>query len=181
MNDIATALVAILIFGASALLYLRQRSGGVDDRWLPPELQGAMLAYAERTFRSYRRGLVARLDRAYCKDGELTLVELKTRDRNTVYMSDVIELSVQRIAIQDEVGEPVSMDAYVAVQTGGRGPRTPIRVRLLGIAEIAALNDRYREILKGNVSGPRPAKGATACARCAHFGTCSTTFGDRGV
>jgi len=90
-------------------------------------------------------------------------------------------MSVQRIAVQDEVREPVSMDAYVVVQKGGRGPRTPIRVRLLGIGEIAALNDRYREILKGNVSRPRPAKAAAACARCAHFGTCSTTFGDRGV
>jgi hypothetical protein len=45
---------------------------------------------------------VAKIDRAYRVGGELKLVELKTRARDLVYMSDIIELSVQRIVVQDD-------------------------------------------------------------------------------
>ena len=46
------------------------------------ELRGAEIAYAERTFRSHRHRLVARLDRAYRTPAGVQLVELKTRPRD---------------------------------------------------------------------------------------------------
>lgn len=45
--------------------------------------------------------------------GRLTLVELKTRGRDAVYPSDVIELSAQRAALMAATGETVSAHAYV--------------------------------------------------------------------
>lgn len=114
MSGEFVAFVVVIVFVASAMLLRRQRSRITvgDEQGLPPELHGAEIAFAERTFRSQRRQFVARLDRAYRTAGGLHLVELKTRERDAVYISDVIELSVQRIAVEDEAGEPVSGDAW---------------------------------------------------------------------
>lgn len=182
MSDVALAVIALVLLGVSAVLFVRHsaRTRGFDERWLPPELRGAAIAYAERTFRSHRRGLVARLDRAYRRDGgELTLVELKTRDRSAVYMRDIIELSVQRLAVQDEVRERVSLDAYVLVQRRKTGKRAPMKVRLLGEPEVMAMRDRYRELVAGAVRNARPATAPAMCQNCGHLSTCSRTYGDR--
>ena len=114
MSGEFVAFVVVIVFVASAMLLRRQRSRITvgDEQGLPPELHGAEIAFAERTFRSQRRQFVARLGRAYRTAGGLHLVELKTRERDAVYISDVIELSVQRIAVEDEAGEPVSGDAW---------------------------------------------------------------------
>ena len=99
MGDGVVALILLIAFVASAILFARSRSSQIDDieRGLPAELRGAEIAYAERTFRSHRHRLVARLDRAYRTPAGVQLVELKTRPRDAVYMSDVIELSTQRM------------------------------------------------------------------------------------
>ena len=97
MGDGVVALILLIAFIASAILFARRRSSQIDDieRGLPAELRGAEIAYAERTFRSHRHRLVARLDRAYRTSAGVQLVELKTRPRDAVYMSDVIELSMR--------------------------------------------------------------------------------------
>lgn len=183
MSDVALAVIAVVMLGVSAILFVRHRTRirVFDERWLPPELKGAAIAYAEQTFRSHRRGLVARLDRAYRTGSELTLVELKTRDRAAVYMRDVIELSVQRLALQDETRQRVSLDAYVLVQQRKRGKRSPIKVRLLGEPEVMAMRDRYRELVNGAALNARPATTAAMCRNCAHLPTCSRAYGDRAV
>jgi len=43
--------------------------------------------------------------------GELVLVEVKTRQPSRAYLSDVIELSAQRIALMERTKEPVALHA----------------------------------------------------------------------
>ena len=46
----------------------------------------------------------------------MTLVELKTRKADKVYVSDIIELSAQRFALSIQTGELVNATGYVAVR-----------------------------------------------------------------
>ena len=98
-----------------------QRKKIKTSDWMPRELRASRLAYAERLFRSAGPVSVsARLDRAYRDQaGVVTLVELKTRKADRVYLSDVIELSAQRYALQSQTGERVSEHGYVVVQNVG--------------------------------------------------------------
>lgn len=182
MGDGLVALLVMILFIASAALFAwrgsRVRAG--DEQGLPAELRGAEIAFAEMTFRSHRRRLVARLDRAYRTSDGLQLVELKTRARDAVYMSDVIELSVQRIAVEDEAGEQVSGEAWVVVQNSRSGARGPHKVRLLGVDEISAMRERYSDVVRGKVARPSPSRSLSQCAQCSHKDRCSATFRDRG-
>jgi CRISPR-associated exonuclease Cas4 len=182
MRDGLVALSVLILFIASALLFarLRPRERARGEQGLPVELRGAQIAFAEVTFRSHRRRLVARLDRAYRTSDGLQLVELKTRARDAVYMSDIIELSVQRIAVEDEAGEQVSDAAWVVVENSQSGTRRPHKVRLLGIGEITAMSERYSDVVRGKVGRPNPSRSLSQCDQCAHREMCSATFLDRG-
>ena len=94
---------------------------------LPRELRGARLLYAEQLFRSTgRTAITARVDRAYqVASGEIVLLEFKTRDRNRVFPSDVIELSAQLAAVELQTGEIVAHHAYVAVPPRQRDASPP--------------------------------------------------------
>ena len=181
MGDGLAAFIALILFIASAVLFarLRPRVCAGDEQGLPVELRGAQIAFAEVTFRSHRRRLVARLDRAYRTSGGLQLVELKTRARDAVYMSDVIELSVQRIAVEEEAGEQVSGEAWVVVQNSQSGARRPHKVRLLGVREITAMSERYSDVVRGKVGRPNPSRSLSQCDQCAHRERCAATFRDR--
>lgn len=173
-------LVALLFIASLYLFYRGHRNQEVrDQRGLPDELRGAEIAYAEQTFRSRRRNLVARLDRAYRVDGLLKLVELKTRSRDIVYMADIIELSVQRIALQDEADQPVARDAWVIVQSSTTSARRPHRVTLLGVNEIENMRERYVAISRGQIRDPQPARSIRQCETCGHRDRCVATFGNR--
>ena len=181
MSSEMVALMVLLLLIASAVLFARHRASddADDEHGLPAELRGAEIAFAEQTFRSRGRRLVARLDRAYRTPTGLQLVELKTRARNAVYMSDVIELSVQRIAVADETGESVSSDAWVVIQRPGRDARMSHKVRLMGVEEIAAMSERYGAVVRGKVGRPNAARSISQCAQCVHRTRCSATYQDR--
>lgn len=119
---VATVLIALA--GAWCCRWAYRRIGAACE--LPDELLGAELAYAERTFRLElpQIRLSARVDRAYrAQNGVVTPAELKTRRIHRPYLSDVIELSVQRLVLMSETGESVARYAYVLVQGPGSGPR----------------------------------------------------------
>jgi CRISPR-associated exonuclease Cas4 len=143
------------------------------DAWLPEDLRTAKLVYAERLFQS--KGLIqvsAKMDRAY-RDGagRLILVELKTRRLDTVYPSDVIELSAQRAALMAATGEAVRAHAYVLVQgTDGQSQQTH-RVELLTEAQVAALAQRRQALLSGAVQA-RPAYMDGICKTCVFAAPC---------
>ena len=107
-------------------------------------------------------------------------MEFKTRARDMVYMSDVIELSVQRIAVQDAAGQAVSEEAWVVVENSDTGVRRPDKVRLLGVADISTMSRRYRAIVRGQVGRPNPATSISMCGHRAHRPTCAAKFRDRG-
>lgn len=182
MGDGYLALILLIAFVASAILFARRRSPRIDnpELGLPAELRGAEIAYAERTVRSHRHRLVARLDRAYRTPAGIQLVELKTRLRDAAYMPDVIELSIQRIALQDETGEAVSKEAWVVVQNSRNGARRPWKVRLLGRSEIVALRKRYVDVVQDKVGRPAPARMPSQCNHCAHKTRCADKYQDRG-
>lgn len=171
----AIGLLTVLGLVVVATLYSlsRRRDDFADDeRGLPASLRGARLVHAEETFRSVVRRLVARLDRAYEVAGELVLVEFKTRRADVAYMADVIELSVQRVALQDERQVRVSKTAWVITQNSDTGKRVPHRVTLLSTEEVEALRHRYLAVQAGAGRAPALARSTNQCLHCAHRSAC---------
>jgi CRISPR-associated exonuclease Cas4 len=98
-------------------------------------------------------GLVAKLDRAYrMPSGLLVLVEFKTRWSNQPCLSDVIQLSAQRMAVMGQTGQSVASYGYVMVKAPT--PRAlPIahRVKLMTDEQVVALVRRREDVLAGRV------------------------------
>jgi hypothetical protein len=163
------ALAGVVWFGARRLRY----SCACDDDWLPRQLRASQLVYAERLFRS--KGAIriaAKVDRAYRdRTGKVTLVELKTRAVDKVYLSDIIELSAQRIALAAVTGEIVCAQGYVLVQLTASGGRRAHRVDLLTESQVAVLMMRREAILSGAIEA-RCASSPTTCRNCAFVETC---------
>ena len=156
------------------------RARASERHWLPKELQHAQLAIAEKTFRSWRPiRLIARADRGYRLNGELHLAEFKTRTRALAYLSDVIELSAQRLVIEESTGERVSEIGYVLAQDLLRERRSVHEVQLLPSADVIAVARRRDAILKGRVV-PRYASSQGLCRHCAYRAECKPDLRDRG-
>ena len=156
------------------------RARASERRWLPPELQHAQLAFAEKTFRTWRPiRLIARADRGYRLKGELHLAEFKTRTRAVAYSSDVIELSAQRLAIEKSTGERVSEIGYVLAQDLLGKRRSVHKVRLLPRAGVIAVARRREAILKGRVV-PRYTSSQGLCRHCAYRAECKPDRPDHG-
>lgn len=169
MFTVGVALVASVLI--TTCWRLRRRGEREADDWLPHPLRPTRLAYAERVFRS--KGPIrisARVDRAY-RDGRghLTLVELKTRDLDRVYLSDVIELSAQRAALAAATGETVHREAYVLVQ--GTHGRRAHRVALLTVGQVTALVERRQALMSG-ATQPRRTRTEGICDQCAFVSPC---------
>lgn len=145
------------------------RSPAAD--WTPRELRGATLAYVESKFRSAGdTPIVANVDRGYRgHHGRITLVELKTRRTDRTYLSDVIELSAQRLALEGTTGEQVDSFGFVVVQSGLR--HRPHRVRLMTRHSTLDLALRRASLLNGEAL-PRPVSNRKLCASCAYRGRC---------
>lgn len=141
------------------------------NEWMPQELKDHTLAYSERTFKTAGdRQVVARVDRAYRgRNGLITLVELKTRQANRVHLSDVIELSSQRVALAGETGEPVARIGWVVVQSAAR--RTVHPVTLMSRRAVWDLVLRRDALLAGTESPRFPATSGV-CTTCAYRGRC---------
>ena len=134
----------------------------------PAALRDAELVYLERLFRTSKPiGVVAKIDRAYrMPSGLLVLVELKTRWANQPSLSDVIQLSAQRVAVMGQTHQAVASYAYVMVKAPtGRGLPIAHRVQLMTDEQVDALVRRREEILAGRVV-PRRSHSRNACLTC---------------
>lgn len=152
----------------------RNRIAAREKKWLPADLRRAELVYLERTFRATRPlQLVARVDRAYRRsDSTIVLVELKTRALPKIYLSDVIELSAQRVVIEAQTREAVDDTAYVVVQRNERSSERIVRpVKLLSVPEVIALAKR-REMVVAGVAIARCTRFKHLCASCSFRREC---------
>ena len=173
LGAILCGLVAWLVWRA-----LQRRKTRTSD-CLPHELRASRLAYAEQLFRSAGPVSVsARVDRAYRDQaGVVTLVELKTRMAERVYLSDVIELSSQRYALQSQTGERVSEHGYVLVGVAGRTAGDVHRVRLLPGKELALTVARRERLLLGTQI-PKPPRSFGVCFGCPYAKECRGAYPD---
>ena len=150
------------------MLWSERSRAGSSVVALPRELRKARLLFAERLFTATGRvAISARVDRAYrVASGAIVLLELKIRDIDRPYWSDVIELSAQRAVVELQTGETVADHAYGAVQRPGGVAPSVHRVQLMTIPEAAALAARREAILSNELS-PSCARSAGVCRRCA--------------
>jgi CRISPR-associated exonuclease Cas4 len=121
-------------------------------------------------------GLVAKLDRAYrLPSGLLVLVEFKTRWSNQPFLSDVIQLSAQRMAVMGQTGQSVASYGYVMVKAPTRRA-LPIahRVKLMTGEKVAALVRRREEILAGRGVLPRKTSSLKTCDACVFRADCDS-------
>ncbi|MDO8778637.1 MAG: hypothetical protein Q7K57_59950, partial [Burkholderiaceae bacterium] len=118
MNFETTAIARIVRFVAALWRQKWSSPLAKATNTLPQELRGARVIYAERLFRSQSPVVItARVDRVYCNaKGKLVLVELKSREANRTYWSDVIELSAQRFALSGQTGEAMADYAYILTE-----------------------------------------------------------------
>lgn len=172
--------VLLAIAGLTAWKLTLKASARASERhWLPAELQQAKLGFAEKTFRTWRpMGLIARVDRVYRLEGELYLVEFKTRMRSIAYSSDVIELSVQRVVIERSTGERVNEIGYVLTQDLLGRHRSVHKVQLLGRADVIAVARRREAILSGRAV-PKYTDSDGLCRYCSYRAECKPNEGDQ--
>lgn len=140
----------------------------------PKALRDATLVYMEKQFRiSNPVGLVAKLDRAYrMPSGMIVLVEFKTRRLDRPLLSDVIQLSGQRVALMGQTGQAVASYAYVMIKTRSwRALPIAHRVNLMSHEQIVALVRRREGILAGRVL-PRGPSSRNTCLSCAFRPQC---------
>ena len=169
------AIVGGTLAAASWIAWRRHCHGLRERAWLPEELKGARLEFAERLFRTARPfGLFAKVDRAYGRaDGILVLTELKRRFHIRAYQSDVVELSAQRLAIERGAKRRVAVDGFVVVEHPATRQRTPISVPLLGEEELIALRQRYERLLLG-AALPNKTDDVRLCRSCAYVDRCKS-------
>jgi len=140
----------------------------------PAALRDAELVYMERLFRvSTPVGLMAKLDRAYrMPSGVIVLVEFKTRWINQPRLSDVIQLSAQRVAVIGQTRQAVASYAYVMVKAPTKRA-VPIahRVQLMSDEQVVALVRRRDDILAGRVL-PCRSQSRKTCLSCAFRRQC---------
>ena len=167
---IGSAALALLL----ALAWRAYMKDASERAARPMALAQAELVYMETLFRIHEPlRLVAKVDRVYrLPDGILVLVELKTRWRDRPYLTDVIQLSAQRLAIEAQTGEVVAAYAFVSVLRPGRlGRLRSHRVSLLDADAVVRLHRRREAVLAMQVR-PVYATSDAVCRGCALRSKC---------
>jgi len=172
MKDLC--LLSFLAVGLLLALCRRRRSRGKEEStWLPSELRSARLIYAEKLFKTWRPfPLSAKVDRAYMVNATIVLVELKTRAMARMYLSDIIQLSAQRVAIAASTDDQVSSTAYVAIQQHPADRhKTVLKVELLSTTQVVSLARRFEDLCAGRLE-PTKTDRSGLCTKCAFVATC---------
>ncbi len=165
------SLVGLVVVLAILVFRERYRFRKGEEGWGGEALWGKPLMFSEQFFRSRRTRIVAKIDRGYLADGSIQLLEFKTRRRHAVYPADIIELSAQRIAVQDDDGRRVTDHGYVLTEREQDGSRQLHRVTLLPEDVLIRLRDRRAMILSGRVQS-REAAAPGLCRDCAYRVEC---------
>jgi CRISPR/Cas system-associated exonuclease Cas4 (RecB family) len=174
LEVVSELMILAVVIGFGGWVIAGRRAAAAERRLRPARLRDAELVFVERQFRSSGRWpVVARVDRVYRKpSGILVLVELKTRASPVVTRSDVIQLSAQRMAMEDELRAIVADEAYVLVPRRHRGtPLVPLPVSLMARQEVEDLMRRRDALLRGLVEPRWPASERT-CSTCGFRSRC---------
>lgn len=171
MITAVVSLIGLVVVLAMLAFRERYRLKKGEEGWGAEALQGKQLVFSEQIFRSRRTGIMAKIDRGYLAGGSIQLLEFKTRRRHAVYPADIIELSAQRVAVQDDDGRRVADDGYVLTERAQDGSRQLHRVTLLSEDDLLGLRDRRTLILSGRVQ-PREAAAPGLCRDCAYRVEC---------
>ncbi len=162
--------VLVSIAALHRLVSAIQQHRKAKAHWTDGGFDARQLVFSEKLFRDASRGLVAKPDRGYGVGGVVTLVDLKTRSRHKVHRSDVVEISVQRVAVEADLGKQVSTIAYVVTETPDQTRKWHM-VSLLSNDEVFAIKERRQRILDGrSIAHPTPRKGL--CRHCAYQKEC---------
>ncbi len=152
--------VLVSIAALHRLVGAIQQHRKAKAHWTDGGFDARQLIFSEKLFRDASRGLVAKPDR----------VDLKTRSRHKVHRSDVVEISVQRVAVEADLGKQVSTTAYVVTETPDQTRKWHM-VSLLSNDEVFAIKERRQRILDGrSIAHPTPRKGL--CRHCAYQKEC---------
>ena len=176
--SMATFLSALLHIGGVLLLLClvrgvrRHAMCRTRPNWFPDEMRYASLAYAEQTFSlDHPIKLIARVDRAYRYKGKLTLMEYKIRRVERVFMSDVIELSVQKMILELASGTKVNNYGFVVVEHPDIAGRRAMKVFLLNHKQIIALYHRRMALLNQTITADHT-ESSSQCRRCEFLMEC---------
>lgn len=162
---------ALLLWGAHRRITASRREAG--RQWDLAAFADKRLLYSEQLFRAPKSRLVAKVDRAYAgPDDALELLELKTRPHHRVYRSDVIEMSAQRVAVEEVDGRRVLDTAFVLTESTHDGSRQLHRIQLMEGAAVLALRDKRHRLLRGEIRG-EAAKTQALCNACAYAKECT--------
>jgi hypothetical protein len=162
----------------ACLAYLRKISKQIGVFWPSTmqrshDLAARNLAFAERTFAIQRPiELTARVDRVYDDGHVLKLLELKTRTTTKVYLSDVFELSAQRLAVRSNTGREVSDQGYVLLLHPVTRRESLHRVDLLPESSVLGLAHRRQQLMAGLAEPARP-QNAAVCKQCEYAAECA--------
>jgi len=148
-----------------------------ERSFMPREIAHGELVASETYYQTrVPRRLGARVDQVYATpEGFLVPVETKRRYRHRVTNYDVIELSAQASVLRN--ARPHALRQYEVAHWGwvrfaapGRRP-TYLRTNLLTDDQLAALHDRYENLMEGNVE-PNGPEHAAICRKCAYLSRC---------
>lgn len=144
---------------------------GLAQDWLPPELKAARLVAVEEDLATDSPyPVVGRPDQVYrIATGEHVPVELKNRDCETVYVTDVAEVSLRAWLLRRN-GWATTGHGYLVINNRRTGKRTAIRVNLRDDAFCERLIQRHIDVVEGVVP-PRRSKGRK-CDSCGHRAKC---------
>jgi hypothetical protein len=171
-----SVLVALLIVFRARRGVPGAQAASTERASRPAALLDAELLYIEKVFRVSRPvHLVAKLDRAYrTPSGVVVLVEFKSRWIRRPFLSDVIQLSAQRMALAGQTRQAVAPYGYVVVKTPSKaGAHTAHRVELMSEEVVVALVKRRQDILAKWVE-PRYAESKAMCRTCAFRSECDS-------
>jgi CRISPR-associated exonuclease Cas4 len=140
----------------------------------PHPLAGSELLFAEQSF-AIRRPLklAVRVDRVYDDGSKLILLELKTRSTTKVYLTDIIELSAQRLALRHSTERPVSDYAFLLQKHPLLQKQSLRRIELLSEQEILSLSARRTRLMAGLIEPERQVD-QRKCARCEYRVECKS-------
>lgn len=147
-------------------------------RW-PPGLLDAELLWSEKRFScSSPTPLVVRVDRVYRRsDGQMIVVEFKRRDETKAYLSDRVQLSLQRYVLE-RLGNSVCRHGYVIVIGDSLRPLGSIRVALEDRVKVEERIARLRAIRAGWMQ-PNAAGSPKLCMSCSFSNVCRRRYGSQ--